>query len=65
MEKKLQKNISEILQLIDWARLIGSSLSNIVNNFSKGIHRIKCEFGHDDKKFTESNISIATVFSNK
>ena len=29
---------------------MASSLSNLVNNFSEGIHRIKCKFGHDDKK---------------
>ena len=27
-----------------------SSLSNLANNFFEGIHRIKCKFGHDDKK---------------
>ena len=27
-----------------------SSLSNLVNNLSEVIHRIKCKFGHDDKK---------------
>ena len=27
-----------------------SSLSNLVNNFSEGIHKIKCKFGHYDKK---------------
>ena len=27
-----------------------SSLSNLINNLSEGIHRIKCKFGHDDKK---------------
>ena len=26
------------------------SLSNPVNNFSEGIHRIKCKFEHDNKK---------------
>ena len=26
-----------------------SSLSNVVNNLSEGIHRIICKFGHDDK----------------
>ena len=26
------------------------SLSNVVNNLSEGIHRIKCKFGHNDKK---------------
>ena len=27
-----------------------SSLSNLVNNLSEGLHRIKCKLGHDDKK---------------
>ena len=27
-----------------------SSLSNLVNNFSEGINRIKCKLAHDDKK---------------
>ena len=29
---------------------MASSLSNLVNNFSERIHRIKCKFGHDDEK---------------
>ena len=29
---------------------MASSLSNLVNNLSEGIHRIKCKFGHDDEK---------------
>ena len=29
---------------------MASSLSNLVNNLSKGIHRIKCKFRHGDKK---------------
>ena len=29
---------------------MASSLSNLVNNVSEGIHRTKCKFGHDDKK---------------
>ena len=44
------KNISYILQFIDMARLMTSSLSNHVNDLSEGIHRIKCKFGQDDKK---------------
>ena len=46
---------------------MASSLSNLVNNFSEGIHRIKCKFEHDDKrnvKDVELNKSIATVFLN-
>ena len=29
---------------------MASSLSNLVNNLSERIHRIKCKFRHDDKK---------------
>ena len=29
---------------------MASSLSNLVNNISEGIHRIKRKYGHDDKK---------------
>ena len=29
---------------------MASSLSNLVNNLSEGIHRIKSKFGHDNKK---------------
>ena len=50
MEKKLQKNISYILQFIDNTRIMVSSLSNLVSNRSEGIHRIKCKHRHDDKK---------------
>ena len=49
--EKITKNISYILQFIDSARFMASSLSNLVNNLSEGIHRIKCKFGHDDKKY--------------
>ena len=27
-----------------------SSLSNLVNNLSERIHKIKCKYGHNDKK---------------
>ena len=42
--------MSYILQLIDRARFMASSPSNLVNNLSEGIHRIKCKFRHNDKK---------------
>ena len=29
---------------------MASSLSNLVNKLSVGLHRIKCQFGYDDKK---------------
>ena len=50
MEKKLQKNVSYVLQFIDRARYMASSLWSLVNNLSEKIHKIKCKYGHDDKK---------------
>ena len=29
---------------------MASSLRNLVNNLSEEIHKIKCKYGHDDKK---------------
>ena len=54
MENKLQKiyiYISYILQFIDSARFMASSLSNLVNNLSEITHKIKCKYGHDDKNY--------------
>ena len=48
--EKIAKNISYILQFTDSARFMASTLSNLVNNLSEGNHRIKCKYGHDDKK---------------
>ena len=42
--------MSNILQFIDSARFMASSLSNLFNNLSEGVHRTKCKLGHDDKK---------------
>ena len=47
MEKKLQE-VCYILQFIDSIRFMASS-SNLVNNLSVGIDRIKCKFRHDKK----------------
>ena len=65
-EEQITKNIFYILEFIDSARLIAISLSNFVNYLFEGIHRIKCKFGHNDKKceLVELNISIAPVFLN-
>ena len=49
-EEQITKNMSYILQFIDSARFIASSLSNLDNNLSEGVHRIKCQFGLCDKK---------------
>ena len=48
--EEITKNISYILQFIGSTRYMASSLSNLFNNLSEGINRIKCKFGHDDKK---------------
>ena len=64
--EKFTKNISYILQFIDNARFMASSLANLVNNLSEGIHKIKCKYGDNDQnvKLSKLNISIATVFLN-
>ena len=48
--EEITKNISYILQIIDSARFMTSLLSNLANNLSEGLYRIKCKLGHDDKK---------------
>ena len=42
--KETIKNVSYILQSIDSARFIASSLSSLVNSLSEGIHKIKCKY---------------------
>ena len=60
--EEITKNISYILQFIDSARFMASSLSNLVNNHSGGMHRIKCNLETMIKnvKHVELNIGIAT-----
>ena len=57
--KRICKNGEEIakkkkkphkLQFLDRTRFIASSLSNIVDNHAEKIHKIKCKYGHDNKK---------------
>ena len=48
--EEITKNISYILEFIDSPRFMADSLSNFVNNLSEGIHKIKCKYGHNDKK---------------
>ena len=38
-----------MLRFIDSSRFMASSLSNLVNNLSEGVHRIESKFGHDDE----------------
>ena len=47
---EITKNISYTLQFIDSTRFMVNSLSNLVNNVSEGIHKIKGKYGNDDKK---------------
>ena len=47
---KITKNISNRLQFINSIRFMAISLSNLVNNLAKGIHKIKCKYRHNDKK---------------
>ena len=65
-EEEITNNTSYILQFIDSARFMASSLSNLLNSLSERIHTIKCKFGHDDKrvKHVRLYISIATDFLN-
>ena len=39
--EQITKNMSYILQFIDTVRFIPNSLSNLVNNLSEGIQKIK------------------------
>ena len=48
--KRIKKNVSYILQFIDSARFMATSLPNLENNLSEGIHKIKCKYRYDDKK---------------
>ena len=64
--EEVTKNISYILQFIDSARFMASSLPNLVNNLSEGVHTIKCKYGHmiKNERLVELNISTATIFLN-
>ena len=46
--EQITKNICYILQLLIMPDLCQAQY--LVNNISEGIHRIKCNFGHNDKK---------------
>ena len=54
--EKITKNISYILQFVDSARSLASSLSNLLNNLSEGINK--------SVKLAELNINTTTVFLN-
>ena len=49
-KEEVVKYISYTLQVFDSARFMASSLSDLVNNISEGVHKIKCKYEHNDKK---------------
>ena len=45
IDKNREKSITDYrLQFIYSTRFMASSLSNLVNNFAEGIHKIKCKY---------------------
>ena len=38
---------------------MASSISNLVHNLSEGIHKIKCKYGHDDKRCETCGVTYA------
>ena len=58
--EKNTKNIFYILQFIDSVRCMVSSLSNLVNYLSEGIHRVKCKYEHNKKnlKLVQLNVKL-------
>ena len=58
--EEITKHISYILQL----RVMASSLSNLLHNFSEGIHRIKLDTMIKNAKYVELNIRFAIAFLN-
>ena len=51
-EKKLQKLY---LTFIDSSNFMASSLSNLANNLSEEIHKIKFKYGHYEKDWNLGN----------
>ena len=64
--KEITKNIFYTLQFVRAARFLASSLSNLVNNLSEGIHRIKCKYRMMIKnvRLEQIKVSITTFFLN-
>ena len=51
------KNIPYILQFIDSARFMASSLSNLVNNLFERIHKIESKYGHNEGNYEACGIT--------
>ena len=58
MEEKLLKIYLLYYNLLI-AQYIASSLSNLVNNISEKIHRIKCKYGLDDENLRLVKLKIS------
>ena len=56
MEKEITKTISYKLQFIYSAKFMVSSLSNLFDNLSERIHKIKCKYRYYNKKCKSSAI---------
>ena len=48
--EEITKNESYILQFIDSARFVSTTLLNLINNLSEGFHKVKCKLRHGNKK---------------
>ena len=61
--EEIAKSIPYVLQFIDSAKFIASSLSNLVNNLSKGI-KPNTDMMIKNMRLVDLNVSIVTVFLN-
>ena len=48
--KEITKTISYKLPFIDSPRFFASSLSNLADDIAKKVHKIKCKYGHANRK---------------
>ena len=59
--EEIAKPVSYKLQLIDIAKFMASSLSNVVDNLAEAIQKIKCKYEHDYKKCKEVELNTKIV----
>ena len=57
-EEETMKTISHRLQFSGSAKFMASLLSNLAGNLVEGIHKIKCKYGHDNKKCEKCEIKF-------
>ena len=60
--EEITKTKTYVLQFIGSARFMASSLSDLVDNLSEGIHSIKCKLEDDDKKCETCKIKYCNCF---